>query len=761
MVDSALHDTGVDDLLACVSSPGADPQTFRRSVARAKAATATLCALCRAGGGAASRAVARALPPLLDVAEQPASLASRALAWTVLVEMLRALGGAAGGAAAAAASPQLCARIAAAAAALGVETDAESAASQQEAPPRLWATKQESYGAALAGWAQVAALRALLGAAPLAGQLQAGEAEAVLGALLAVVAGGESSAGTQAEAVEALCAMAVGPHAAVLARRGLPALLQAATRPQGQRTPALDALQRLSAADAGVQLEVMQALDQAVQLTLPAAARPGGGAAAELAVDLLQAAAGIAGAPDGSAAQRQAAVVLAQHLLDAALLAEEGAAGSPPALLEAAARAVFEAARQSEAQQQAALAADAAAALLVLLPQPAGGARSLQAAACAAALVPLRPDAAAQLLAREEHRDVPAVLLAGALQHVAASPYLSLAAAALLNKSPTGGFAALPHSRSCFPCVFRDERTAHGSSQTPRSVAAGADAAAEDVLRRVLLPAANSVDGGSSAQAWAAVAAVGRAMAMRGSPTTAGLVAQLVAALQTPAAEQAAACFASLLRDDDAPGAVALSRRSHAVVKPLWQQRAYTIAASALSAALRSAAAAAMQVDAAPGAAPPDPSAGGGPLPLLLGAAHLLCAAPSAVLRADLPRALPLALRCLGALQLEARPGEHAPLLRALLDALAQALQAEAGRAQAAGSLQAMVPALTGLAAYRPAMGVRALALRCLLLLTQLPYTAQHPYRKAVARAAAAATDDDKRSVRAQAAECRQAWSGA
>ena len=69
------------------------------------------------------------------------------------------------------------------------------------------------------------------------------------------------------------------------------------------------------------------------------------------------------------------------------------------------------------------------------------------------------------------------------------------------------------------------------------------------------------------------------------------------------------------------------------------------------------------------------------------------------------------------------------------------------------------MPALLGLAAFRPSPAVRETALQCLLLLLELPYTVLHPYRRSVEKALAAAVDDNRRAVRMAAARCRQAWS--
>lgn len=84
---------------------------------------------------------------------------------------------------------------------------------------------------------------------------------------------------------------------------------------------------------------------------------------------------------------------------------------------------------------------------------------------------------------------------------------------------------------------------------------------------------------------------------------------------------------------------------------------------------------------------------------------------------------------------------------------------APAGQRQVESELlPALVPALLGAARFRPSPAVRETALQCLLLLLELPYAALHPYRREVARVLAAAVDDNRRSVRLQAARVRQAW---
>jgi hypothetical protein len=140
-----------------------------------------------------------------------------------------------------------------------------------------------------------------------------------------------------------------------------------------------------------------------------------------------------------------------------------------------------------------------------------------------------------------------------------------------------------------------------------------------------------------------------------------------------------------------------LSPEAHAVARPLWQQRFFTVQSAALLRALR----------------PPPPSSpatsaaaagnasgrlgeeeGEGPAsPLTLALSHLIGAAPSGVLRADWPRMLPWVPRCLAAVLGGWRQrrgaasgaggageeGADSGLVLALLDAMCEALMVEEG----------------------------------------------------------------------------------
>lgn len=258
------------------------------------------------------------------------------------------------------------------------------------------------------------------------------------------------------------------------------------------------------------------------------------------------------------------------------------------------------------------------------------------------------------------------------------------------------------------------------------SVACAADsdsaaACSSAVLQRQLYPACGlSAGGGSDAggaaclpapapSSWRYLAAVGRGLAMRGSREADAAVGRAIAALdaaaqrwqavqaegggpleaagseaaaalqQLAAGAQAAAHFLEAALDGGAAGA-GLSKQSHAVCKPLWQQRLYTAAAARLLPLLEGSlrgASAARQAAAAGGE-------GAAPLlaspVLLLALACLLCTAPSGVLQQEQRRMLPWMLQCLAALQ--RGPLADGELLLSLLLLVSDALMSSAGEAR-------------------------------------------------------------------------------
>lgn len=467
LAHAVLADSLLADVLACVRSPGSDPAMHRRSALRARAGVRAARALCAAGGAAAAKALEQQLPPLLDVAGEPTAAASRdgswqarCLAWAAVADLLEATAAAPAGSHAlpvnGALLQQVVATAAAGLAAAAAEQQAGVAAMEEDTE------EQEEEGgasrsAAAERWAlhpsdctqlqvtslQLAALATVFGDARQVAALEQPQLEAAMAAALQLLAVAGGSRRRQQAAVAPLTALAGGSRAAVLAEGALPRLVAAAGDAQSAGA-ALAALRALAAASSSLQLEIVMALDQAIQQQLPAvaAATPAdagssGSDRAALLLQLLTAATAIVSAAsisDGAAAP-PAFLHLGQHVLDSVLLLPQQAAAGPE-LVQACAELAYHAVRGAAADQQQPLAAAAAEALQ---EQQAPG--QLQAAVCCALLAPLWP-AAANACAGGQLPELVQRLVGLAVQQQAEGPLASwagLAAALLLNKWTTGG----------------------------------------------------------------------------------------------------------------------------------------------------------------------------------------------------------------------------------------------------------------------------------------------------------------------------------
>lgn len=476
LAEAVLGDPSMHDMLACIRAPGAAGAAFRRSALRARAGSRGAAALCLAGGAAGGAALAQLLPPLLAALRggqaaagesgSAASLPTQCLGWAAVLELLEAAGTAPGQAArhASEANAALLQRsVSMAAAALAAQAAASGAGSEDdeedeeeegeaEAAPKAarWPLAPADCTSQQAATQQLGVLAAAFGAGHLAATLERQQVEAAAaGAVQLLTVSGVQSQRQQAAAVAALTALAGGAHATVLTESALPRLVAAAGQRQSAGV-ALAALQALAAANSSLQLQIVAALDNAIEQLLPAAAAEGGVEAgapgkgsAELLVQLLQAAARIvaaapaaqpAGSPDAAtsaAAAAEAALQLGQHLFDATqLLPPAAASTASPDLQDGCAQLACQAMRAAAAAQQQRLAAAAAAAL----QQPQG----LQTCVACALLVPLHADAVAVLpggsLAALVQQLV--TLALAQQQETPLARWAAAAAAALLNKWP-------------------------------------------------------------------------------------------------------------------------------------------------------------------------------------------------------------------------------------------------------------------------------------------------------------------------------------
>jgi hypothetical protein len=257
---------------------------------------------------------------------------------------------------------------------------------------------------------------------------------------------------------------------------------------------------------------------------------------------------------------------------------------------------------------------------------------------------------------------------------------------------------------------------------------------------------------------------------------------------------------------------------AHLMARPLWQQKAFTVALQALQAALQPTAAA--SAAASHSLTAQQGPAGGA---LLVAAASLLTAAPAAVIAGEQEAVLPLLVRCLlqllklwhtkhksgrgaeadaslprllqlthscvlllGSMFATATGGAmdwlqlHVEQVLGVLCDLVQLIPAKHMPASSAPSAQPDLPTNNDdcvdkavafsqqhqetLAAQQQqqvvvvAASIREQALVCLSTCMSLPYHLLHPHRRAVLAVVTAALDDDRRVVRRAAVSCRSKW---
>lgn len=286
-----------------------------------------------------------------------------------------------------------------------------------------------------------------------------------------------------------------------------------------------------------------------------------------------------------------------------------------------------------------------------------------------------------------------------------------------------------------------------------------------------LISSTTSLQGDGVQNAWIVLQALGHGLLLRASKIGDNLIGQIVQWLSDPTKgsiwSSAAHALGVLLQDNGGDDtAVVVNKKSFAVFKLLWQQRAYTLALKSIRSALARAAAGKEpmaidnnnNIDLIPKHRDTKGSFTSVNDGLLTAQAHVLCAVDARILRNDAKATLGYVLECL--LQFTAATGGSKLLVTALVATLVELLEMEAGLKAAEGDLSRIMPLVCELTRYQPSMAVRQSALDCLIALNRLPYPVVHSYRKIVDKAAAAATDDAKRAVRLNAAACRMVWKG-
>jgi hypothetical protein len=759
-----LNDTGVEDMFTCIASPGTDRASLRRSVARVKSMSLALGTLGSAGGHPAAQMSIKIIPRLLDAIDTGSTtsitcIQSQDLAWAALASLLRAMNTNHN------TTKQNDVALMDAAflerllkAAMSSDETAKQPMDTTEAsvfitenqnpttpPPttialmQLWLWNLTETSLNRIRWLKLTTLQAVLSCSSLACVISEKQGQEILEFLVdaATITGGGGGGGTsgsseprgQPAAAAALCAAARLLDSEIVIKYALTPLLDASTHTTtitantSSRRAAIAALKALCVSNPS-------ALLQPTLVGLETALRPAMQHVENLSLanDILTTVSEIILEIADTADRAMHAAcfaTFAEHLLDEVLLLGQEKndllnGENQDILTENVAQAVFLGVRDAsvEAQNKICIAAVEAVSL-------SSTSSNLASAAGCAAFIALRKEVASETI--QAHATILPLLAAKA----PTAPAASVALASFLNKIEASQLNST-------------KVTSVLSSLTdPKTL--------------------------QNASSYKAVAEVTRALAMRGASAPADtLIKQVAANLKTPGScliEASSSFFKHILYTEDdndatAHASPALTRSAHAVVKHLWKQRTFNVAAAALDSASRD-----MQVQ--------HEESSMRALTCAMGS--LLGAAPPAVLRADSTRTLPWLTRCLSELskQQEEEPEQESAsnttvdsnntiklLLQSLLKSTVDFLSSESGRKQAEGSLPTLIPALIRLGQYKPAMAVREMSLRCLTMLMMLPYAVLHPYKKEVLRVATAAADDAKRSVRGAAALCREAWGG-
>lgn len=252
-----------------------------------------------------------------------------------------------------------------------------------------------------------------------------------------------------------------------------------------------------------------------------------------------------------------------------------------------------------------------------------------------------------------------------------------------------------------------------------------------DVERRVRSGGLASTVGGAMQCASALI----QSAALQASAQASGLLEALLAVLRDPATPARAVLAASAAVGDSLDeGTAAAIVGQGPTPKLLWRQRHFTALIRALEAGLRD----------------------GPEIPGLLAAfVQVLGKAPAAGLSQEGPRLLHHLLRALHLLM--GMEGATAAVKSGVLT-LGILLTLPKGLEAADASLDRVVGTLTQFARWPVSATVRETALECMVALMALPYPRLHPHRGDIVKTATQALDDNRRSVRSQAAKCKRVW---
>ncbi|CAH8362109.1 unnamed protein product [Eruca vesicaria subsp. sativa] len=263
----------------------------------------------------------------------------------------------------------------------------------------------------------------------------------------------------------------------------------------------------------------------------------------------------------------------------------------------------------------------------------------------------------------------------------------------------------------------------------------------ETLLSKICLGFYGSVD--LQTRAITGLAWIGKGLLMRGDGRVNEIALVLMEclkssnssgnALHPSAMKHAADAFLILMSDSE----VCLNRKFHAVIRPLYKQRFFSITVPILESLIVNSQTPLSRTM------------------LHVALAHVISNVPVTVILDNTKKLLPMILEGLSALSVDAVDKET---LFSLLLVLSGTLTDIKGQQSVSDNAHKIIECLVKLTSYRHLMVVRETAIQCLATLLELPHGRIYPFRREVLQAVTKALDDPKRRVREEAIKCRQAW---
>ncbi|CAH2044832.1 unnamed protein product [Thlaspi arvense] len=263
----------------------------------------------------------------------------------------------------------------------------------------------------------------------------------------------------------------------------------------------------------------------------------------------------------------------------------------------------------------------------------------------------------------------------------------------------------------------------------------------ETILSKICLGFYGSLD--LQTRAIAGLSWIGKGLLMRGDGRVNEIALVLMECLKSPncsghalhpsAMKHAADAFFILMSDSG----VCLNKKFHAVIRPLYKQRFFSITVPILESLIVN---------------------NQTPLSrtmLYLALAHVISNVPVTVILDNTKKLQPMILEGLSVLSID--PVDKETLFSLLL-VLSGTLTDSKGQESASDNAYIIIECLVKLTSYPHLMVVRETAIQCLVALLELPHGRIYRFRRQVLQAIVKALDDPKRRVREEAIKCKQAW---